>query len=865
MSSTQAWQGVIGLILAATANMTTAAQFDVDAVNSGNGILDIYSATFDGPMVPPADPLFGGTRPPTVEVIINPAPTGVISGIVPLGITPEPAAGSFLDLTLGNSNTELTIQGGTISFPDLTLTVSITTEVLAEGAGMVFEATPVIVSDGDDGSVDGVFVLEVGPPFGQLEQGTKVDFSDFSVVAPPQNCSGPLCGAISVLTLDMVRYRLIIDWDPTFNFFTADFVGQTSNNSMVFSTLNSVVPSPDITVTDSVVPVDDLQIPFGDVTEATSTDEMVTVTNDGNANLLLGQITQPAAQFTVLNDNCSNQTLIPNADCTVTVRFEPNATGVVNSSFDIPSNDADENPVTMDVSGTGTAVLEPEITITDSVPPTNDLQVPFGDVTVAAAADETITVTNSGTADLIIGQLTSPAAPFSVLNDTCSNQTLAPAANCGLTVRFAPAAASASADSFDIPSNDPNTAVATVNISGAGTLALVPKISVKDSVAPATDLQVPFGDVAVAPPTPPDETVTVTNIGTGDLTIGLVTQPPLPFSLLDDTCSNQTLIAAADCTLSVRFDPAVAGTFATSFDIPSNDSNNPTATIDISGTGVVPEMTVTDSVDPFDDLRIPFGNVIATMSSTETVTVTNSGVVDLTLGQVTLADTFGVFSILTNNCASPQNIVMPGDSCTVDVNFSPGTVGDFAGSLDILSDDPNMAVSTVLLDGTGTSSPAPEISVSDTVPPVDDLMMPFGNVTEATAWDRSVTITNDGNGNLQIGQIAQIDTLINTFSILNDNCSSQIIAPAANCTVEVRFLPSRVDTFSDSFDIPSNDPDEPSLTFSVSGSGVAVGHGTIDLTPDGADSGLFGSAIKPVTLCALLGLIAVNLRRRRYH
>ena len=142
--------------------------------------------------------------------------------------------------------------------------------------------------------------------------------------------------------------------------------------------------------------------------------------------------------------------------------------------------------------------------------------------------------------------------------------------------------------------------------------------------------------------------------------------------------------------------------------------------------------------------------------------------------------------------------------------------------------------------------------------------MPFGNVTEATAWDRTVTITNDGNGNLQIGQIAQIDTLINTFSLLNDNCSSQIIAPAANCAFDVRFLPSRVDTFSDSFDIPSDDPDEASLTFSVNGSGVAVGTGTINLTPDGADSGLFGSALRPLTLLALWGLIAANLRRRRY-
>ena len=123
----------------------------------------------------------------------------------------------------------------------------------------------------------------------------------------------------------------------------------------------------------------------------------------------------------------------------------------------------------------------------------DDLEVPFGDVTVASPTDETITVTNSGTTDLVIGAITQPAAPFGLLNEACSSQTLAPAANCTLTVRFDPTATGAFADSFDIPSNDPTHAISTINIRGNGTLLLVPKISVTDSVDPATDL---------APPTP---------------------------------------------------------------------------------------------------------------------------------------------------------------------------------------------------------------------------------------------------------------------------------------------------------------------------------------------------------------------------
>ena len=511
--------------------------------------------------------------------------------------------------------------------------------------------------------------------------------------------------------------------------------------------------------------------------------------------------------------------------------------------------------MTVDVNGTGVA---PEITVTDSTPPPDDQQILFGDVTInpPTPPEETVTVLNTGTADLIIGPLTSPASPFSVINDGCSNQVLAPTENCTVTVRFEPTTADPFSSSFDIPSNDPDpiNANVTVQLLGMGTAALLPRISVANS-------PVIFGDIAAG--TSADQIVTVSSDGAADLTIGQITSPGAPFGVVNDACSNQVLIPTATCDLTVRFSPAGAGLFNDSFNIPSDDPNNAVTAVNLAGTGVVPEITVTDSVAPIDDLLLPFGDVIETLSAEETVTVTNNGAVDLTLGQVTITDSSGAFSIVTDNCAAPQNIITPGNSCTIEVAFSPATVGNFSGSLDIPSDDPLMPTATVTIDGTGTTGPAPDISVTDEVEPFDDLMMPFGNVTESTAWDRTVTITNEGNGNLTMGMVAGADPLERSFSILSDTCSAQVIAPQASCAVQIRFLPPRIDTFRDSFDIPSNDPDEPNLLFRLSGSGVAVGTGTISLTPEGADSGFFGSAIRPLTLMALLGLVLANIRRRR--
>ena len=111
-------------------------------------------------------------------------------------------------------------------------------------------------------------------------------------------------------------------------------------------------PEADITVTDSVSPVDDQDIPFGNVSIGNSSDQTVTVTNDGNINLSIGQIANanPLASPFSLSENCSGKTLIPEDECIFTITCSPSSEGSFNDTFNIPSNDPDENPVPVTVS-----------------------------------------------------------------------------------------------------------------------------------------------------------------------------------------------------------------------------------------------------------------------------------------------------------------------------------------------------------------------------------------------------------------------------------------------------------------------------------------------------------------------------------
>jgi fibronectin type 3 domain-containing protein len=372
-----------------------------------------------------------------------------------------------------------------------------------------------------------------------------------------------------------------------------DYSGNESIFSNEVSATVSATPIPDILVTDSVAPSDDLQIPLGSVTVGNYTDQSITVTNDGNADLVIDSVAQNdplALPFSIQTDTCTGQSLAPAANCSITVRFAPSSTGPWSDSLDVASNDPDEGAVTVSVSGSGTSAPTPDITLTDSVAPSNDLQIPFGSVTEGSWADQTVTVKNDGNADLTItsvAQSNPLGSPFSIQASTCSGQVLVPAASCTVTVRFAPASPVLYNDNFEVGSNDPDENPVTVTVTGSGTATPVPDITVTDSVAPTSDLQVAFGSITAGGSSV--EQVTVTNDGDAGLVIGNIsTYDPLyaPFSIQSDTCSGATLAPSGSCSIQVLFAPSTDGTFNESFGIPSNDPDEGAVTVSVSGTGL---------------------------------------------------------------------------------------------------------------------------------------------------------------------------------------------------------------------------------------------------------------------------------------
>ena len=144
--------------------------------------------------------------------------------------------------------------------------------------------------------------------------------------------------------------------------------------------LDSNVPKP-------AIAVDPTAVNFGNVTVGGSSDRTVTVSNNGNADLVLGAIGVTGTGFTRAGGTCAdNQTLAPGASCTITVRFTPPSGGNFAGNLSVPSNDRD---VDVPLSGTGVAGGNTDLVITSfSLGNCCENSTPF---------TTTITIKNQGT------------------------------------------------------------------------------------------------------------------------------------------------------------------------------------------------------------------------------------------------------------------------------------------------------------------------------------------------------------------------------------------------------------------------------------------------------------------------------------
>jgi hypothetical protein len=433
-----------------------------------------------------------------------------------------------------------------------------------------------------------------------------------------------------------------------------------------------------------------------------------TVKNTGTAALTLtnpvGKDGTNAADFAVSSIVTS---VAATSSTTFTVTFTPSAVGTRTAALHIASNDADETP--FDINLTGTGVAAPEIAVeqpvgtglTDgSVTPIN-----FGSINLGSSSSAfTFTVKNIGTAALTltnpVGKDGTNAADFAVSSIATS---VAAGGSTTFTVTFTPGAAGTRTAALHIASNDTNENPFDINLTGAG--GAVPEITVEQPAG--TDLidgsaSINCGSANVGTPTGP-VTFTVKNTGTAALTltnpVGKDGANAADFAVSSIATS---VAAGGSTTFTVTFTPGAAGARTAAIHIASNDSNENPFDITLTGTGLVPEIAVEqpggNNLTDGSATPINFGTVnLGQSSSAFTFTVKNLGTAALTLTNPvgkngTNAADFTVSSIATS--------VAAGSSTIFTVTFTPSAVGTRTAALHLASNDADENPFDINLTGT---------------------------------------------------------------------------------------------------------------------------------------------------------------------
>jgi hypothetical protein len=294
---------------------------------------------------------------------------------------------------------------------------------------------------------------------------------------------------------------------------------------------------------------------------------------------------------------------------------------------------------------------------------------------LVTSAAQTVTVTNTGTVAFAVGATLSGTNPGQFAQANSCGASLAPAASCQISVTFTPTSQGAKSATLNV--NVTGAASQSVALSGTGLLGTF-------TVAPAP---LAFGNQQTN--TTGSQALTVTNTGTGPLTVSntLTLGGANPLQFGRTSACTSALPPGGTCQITVTFTPTSTGLKNATLTVPAAGAVS--QVVALSGTGVPPTFTVTPGSHAFGS------QTLGTTSAAQAITVSNTGSGPMPVAiSLTDAVQFGQ----TNNCGTS---LAAGASCVVSLVFHPTTLGAKSGNLNVTVTGASPATVSVAATGTG--------------------------------------------------------------------------------------------------------------------------------------------------------------------
>ncbi len=338
------------------------------------------------------------------------------------------------------------------------------------------------------------------------------------------------------------------------------------------------------------------------------------------------------------------------------------------------------------------------------------------------------------------------------------------------------------------------------------------------------------------------QTVTLTNIGPGTVTISSIT---VSGDFAFTSACPASLSLGVTCTLNVTFTPLASGLRAGALAIASNATGSPQS-VALSGSGQVglaAIIQVAPDVGEFAPQEL--GNT----SAPQLFVITNVGNATLSFSDIVV--TGAGFTLLPTVTGSTYErcgaAIQSGAVCAVQVTFNPSAAGPFEGVLHIAGNATNTPVDVRLIASGVVTAPPRALSVPSSLAFPDQ---PVG--TQSTG--RAVTITNNSASVVSISGLS----VTGDFSV-SDTCTT--IPAHGNCAPLVAFGPTALGVRTGTLTIRTLSESIP-YQVDLSGTGVfsVVPQITLSVTQLGFGNTLIGAPVTAKVILTNVGQVPVLLQ-----
>ncbi len=545
---------------------------------------------------------------------------------------------------------------------------------------------------------------------------------------------------------------------------------------------------------------------------------------------------------------------------TLSITFDPSIPGTRTPLLSIRSNDADENPYEITLSGTGTQcqniavkgqsaadhntwVLIPA---GDTAPLVDD-STDWGSLNCGAELSRAFRIASTGSTSLHLAtaavEIVGPDAGDFVLTQPTSRLVNT---SVDFWVKFKPLRDGLRQATVIVHSEDPDEPAYSFTIQGTG--AGVADIDVRSgnpitdgSTTPQTANNTDFGSADLGSPI--TKRFYIKNVNYGGL--NLADDPVVSISGAN---AGDFAVTAAPSTagplykdqqtyFDVTFTPSGDGVRAATISIASNDPDESPFDFAIRGTGVTyPVMEIQgNDVVIADNDSTPSGTDFTSFGSadirdgavTRTFYIYNRGGDTLTLTGATPVVVSGAGAAAFSVVTQPLTSIPPGQYTAFHVRFNPSNAGAANAALSIATNDTARNPYNFSISGTGTATPEMDVtgngvSIADgeAAPSAGDFT-DFGSGLVGTPITRSFTIANSGSGPLNLTGSPRVKlegANAADFSV-STAAASSVSANGGTTLFQITFTPSANGARAATVVINNNDSDEGPYSFDIKGTG----------------------------------------------